>query len=107
MGVVADDRVRATTCPADDLVQDDGEPDGCDVPDWLRRALGLPAEWGGSALVRLVLFRVAPGRGGDLVGDRRDASALVWRRHLCRRQTRPDDRRAGDSLDEESLGGPA
>ena len=74
--------LRATTCPADDLVQDDGVLDGCDVPDWLRRALGLSAEWGGLALVRLVLFRVAPGRGGDLVagdslirnlkGDRRD-----------------------------------
>ena len=97
--------LRATTCPADDLVQDDGVLDGCDVPDWLRRALGLSAEWGGLALVRLVLFRVAPGRGGDLVGDRRDASARVWRRHPCRRQTRPDDRRAGDSLDQEPLMG--
>jgi hypothetical protein len=38
------DRLRATTWPADDLVQDDGVLNGCDVPDWLRRALGLCAE---------------------------------------------------------------
>jgi len=48
--------LRATTCPADDLVQDDGVLDSCDVPDWLRRALGLSAEWGGLALVRWCYF---------------------------------------------------
>jgi hypothetical protein len=40
------------------------------------------------------LFRVAPSRDDDLIGDRRDASARVLRRHPCRRKTRPDDRRA-------------
>ena len=53
--------LRATTSPADDLVGDDGVLDGFDVADWPRLALGLSAEWGDSALVRLVLFRVAPG----------------------------------------------
>jgi hypothetical protein len=62
MGAAADDRVARDNVSLDDLVQDDGVLDACDVPDWLRRALGLSAEWGGSALVRLDLFRVAPGQ---------------------------------------------
>ena len=57
MGAAAGDRVARDHVSRDDLVQDDGVLDDCDVPDWLRRALGLSAEWGGSALVRLVLFR--------------------------------------------------
>ena len=38
---------------------------------------GRVAEWGGPALVRRGFLRVAPSRGGDLDGVRRDASARV------------------------------
>lgn len=48
MGAAAGDRVARDHVSRDDLVQDDRVLDDCDVPDWLRRALGLSAEWGRS-----------------------------------------------------------
>ena len=96
MGAAAGDRVARDHVSRDDLVQDDGVLDDCDVPDWLRRALGLSAEWGGSALVRLVLFRVAPFLFFYL---------FFYLHHTTPTSTilpsQPDDRRAGDSLGQE------
>ena len=107
MGLRLTIALRATTFPADDLVQDEGMLDGCDVPDWLRRALGLSAEWGGSALVRLFCFASRPVvvATSRVIGATRAPAFGDGIHAVAKRGQKTGG--PGYSLDEEPLGGPA